>query len=294
MIGEHQRPPNFDTEHLAQLALRAALAGAEVAGPAQDGVRTHPERRATKSSATDLVTEADRATEAAIARVITEARPGDGFLGEEGIGDTAARSPADEGHDRSGGDGIVWVVDPIDGTTNYVYGSSEWAVCVAATSGGETLAGAVVAPALGLTYLAAAGGGATCNGEPLRLSEPPPLGRALVATGFGYDSGRRHRQGVVAAEVLPQVRDLRRRGAAALDVCAVAAGTVDAFYEAGVQWWDFAAAAVVASEAGATVVARPLDRTPADGSEGFFVLVGAPSLVGELGPLLDRLGAPAG
>ncbi|MCB1028846.1 MAG: inositol monophosphatase [Microthrixaceae bacterium] len=269
---------------LAGVALRAARIGAEVAANAQDGVRGDGSTRATKSSDTDLVTVADRAAEDAIRRELTGHRPDDRFLGEESASSHPADAPGDD-------DSLLWVVDPIDGTTNYVYGQPDWAVSVAATRGGVTVAAAVVAPRLGAEYVASLGGGATRNGAPLAVDVPPPMSRALVATGFGYDAGRRARQGTVAAALLPRVRDLRRRGAAALDFCFVADGSVDAYYEVGPQRWDFAAGSLVATEAGARVLTRPLDGNPPEGGHGWALLAAAPPLFDQLDEALSELRA---
>ena len=285
---------------LRNLALAAARLGARTASDAQTEMRRRSDARTTKSSDTDLVTEADRAAERAIRDALLGARPGDGFLGEE-----SAPEGADDQHDANDpddADRVVWVVDPIDGTTNYVYGQPDWAVSVAATSGGRSLVGVVIAPRLDLEYAATLGGGATRNGSRLTVADPPPLARALIATGFGYDPGRRGRQGAVAAELLPHVRDLRRRGAAALDFCYVADGSVDAYYETGPRWWDFAAGSLVATEAGAKVAAEPLPSdTPggpaapiANPTGGWFLLAAAPPLFDSLGDALTRLGAAAG
>ena len=173
---------------------------------------------------------------------------------------------------------------------------------MAATRGGRSLVGVVIAPRLDLEYVATLGGGATRNGERLVVAQSPPLSQALVATGFGYDPGRRGRQGAVATALLPQVRDLRRRGAAALDFCYVADGSVDAYYETGPHWWDFAAGSLVATEAGARVTAQPLVAGPTGGplattaepTSGWFLLAAAPPLFGSLSDVLTRLGAAGG
>ncbi|MEZ5238175.1 MAG: inositol monophosphatase family protein, partial [Microthrixaceae bacterium] len=162
--------------------------------------------------------------------------------------------------------GITWIVDPIDGTTNYLYDHPGYAVSVAAWAGGRPLVGVVEDPTHGRTYFALRAGGSFCGtrvdpGNPtegaqrLRLADPAPLGQMLVATGFGYDPQRRAEQGGVAAALLPRIRDIRRMGAAAVDLCSVAAGRVDAYYEAGLSIWDLAAGQLIASEAGAAVEA---------------------------------------
>jgi myo-inositol-1(or 4)-monophosphatase len=194
----------------------------------------------TKSSPVDVVTEADRACEELILGRLLDARPGDGFVGEEG-------------DDVEGTSGVRWIVDPIDGTVNYLYGLPHYAVSIAAARGDEVVAGVVLGPDLGLEYAATLGGGATCNGVPLHVRPPAPLAESLVATGFGYEASVRERQARSVARMLPQVRDIRRLGSCALDLCAVAGGQADAYVEEGPHTWDYAAGALVAREAGATV-----------------------------------------
>jgi myo-inositol-1(or 4)-monophosphatase len=196
-----------------------------------------------KSSSTDMVSAADRDAEALIRRALREARPEDGLLGEEGS-------------QRESESGRVWIVDPLDGTTNFLYGFPQWAVSIAL----QGSVGVVFDPVRGELFAAARGSGATLNGQPLRLDPPPPLATALVATGFGYDAERRHKQGAVVARVLPRIRDLRRAGAAALDLCWLAAGRLDAYYERGLNAWDWAAARIIVEEAGGAVA--DLDREP--------------------------------
>ena len=205
-----------------------------------------PEVVATKSSPTDVVTEADRAAEALIRERIDAARPGDRVLGEEG-GETGAPSR------------VRWIVDPLDGTVNYLYGLADWAVSIAAELDGGVVAGAVFVPRRDELFSAALGRGAwlTSLGRfpPARLAcnTDVPLGQALVATGFGYQAGRRLVQAEVLRVVLPRVRDIRRGGSCAVDLCSVATGSVDAYYERGVNLWDIAAGGLIATEAGARV-----------------------------------------
>lgn len=232
-----------------------------------------------KSTATDMVTEMDTASEALIRGIISERRPGDTIIGEEG-----GEQPADEASaDRTG---VTWWVDPIDGTTNYVYDHPGYNVSIAAGVAGRTLVGVVADPTHGRTYSAVRGGGARCDDVPLLLGPPPPLEQALIATGFAYDPARRGRQGEVVAKLLPQVRDIRRMGAAALDLCSVAAGRVDAYYEAGLQMWDLAAGALIAEEAGARLGA--IDGGPLRPD---YVLATHPELFEPLRALLVELGA---
>jgi myo-inositol-1(or 4)-monophosphatase len=197
----------------------------------------------TKSSPTDVVTEMDRAAERLILDRLLAARPGDAVLGEEG-GQTGAGS-------------VRWIVDPLDGTVNYLYGLPDWAVSVAAEVAGDIVAGAVCVPLRRSLFTAARGQGAWLESAAesgrrrLACNSGVSLSAALVATGFGYAAGQRVGQGGVVAAVLPRVRDIRRSGSAATDLCSVAAGQVDAYYERGLQYWDLAAGGLIAREAGA-------------------------------------------
>ena len=194
-----------------------------------------------KSSPVDIVTEVDREAEAFLRRRLAELRPGDGFLGEEG-----GRSESTTG--------VTWVVDPIDGTVNFLYGLPHYCVSVAAVDGDErSLAGAVVDVTRGSVFSAALGAGATRDGAPLAVRGPAPLSEQLFLTGFQYRTELRALQGVAVARLVPRVRDIRRMGSAALELCALAAGTADAYVEEGLHLWDRAAAALVATEAGARV-----------------------------------------
>ncbi|GAA3727892.1 inositol monophosphatase family protein [Salinactinospora qingdaonensis] len=229
----------------------------------------------TKSSPTDVVTEMDRATEDLIRTRLLTARPSDALLGEEG---GAAR----------GTTGVRWIVDPIDGTVNYLYGRPDWAVSIAAEADGEIVAGAVAAPVHGETYTATRGGGARCDGVELRAGEAVPLEMALVATGFGYEAQRRSQQAEVLRAVLPRVRDIRRCGSAALDLCSLAKGRANAYYERGLNQWDWAAAALVAAEAGVHVAGLH-GRAP----NSDLTVAAVPGLFEELHDLLAALGADA-
>ncbi len=193
-----------------------------------------------KSSRTDLVTDMDLACEAAIVDYLATHRPGDGVVGEEG-------SVAD------GTTGVRWIIDPIDGTVNFVHGHPGYGVSVAAESGGLVVAGAVIDPVLGETFAAHRGGGARLNGRPLRVRSDGDPALALVATGFSYQHERRVRQAEVLGELLPFIGDIRRVGGAAVDLCSVACGRVDAFFEVGLNEWDYAAGVLIAAEAGAIV-----------------------------------------
>jgi myo-inositol-1(or 4)-monophosphatase len=235
---------------------------------------------ATKTSPTDVVTEMDQASEALLRDRLSAVRPNDGLHGEEqGL--------------QPGTSGLTWVVDPIDGTVNYLYGLPAYAVSVAAVIGDSSVpggwrpvAGCVHNPASGETWTAGAGLGAFLDGDPLRAGEPPVLAQALIATGFGYFSGRRARQSRVLATLLPRVRDIRRVGCAAMDVCMVATGRVDGYYERGLHAWDLAAAVLVATEAGVAV--RGIDGQPA---EEHMVVVARPPLVDALVAQLEELDA---
>ena len=229
----------------------------------------------TKSSSVDVVTEADRACEELIRERLLGARPADGFVGEEGA-------------DVEGTSGVRWIVDPIDGTVNYLYGLPHYAVSVAAARGDEVVAGVVRSPLLDLEYAATLGGGATCNGVRLQVRPSPGLEQSLVATGFGYEAVLRGQQAHSVAQLLPRVRDIRRLGSCALDLCAVAAGQVDAYVEEGPHIWDYAAAGLVARESGATVEIwtspRGLDlvlAAPTSGWPGFSALVRDCGFVGD-------------
>jgi myo-inositol-1(or 4)-monophosphatase len=221
--------------------LEVAVDAARRAGSLLYDARGHAKRVETKSSATDMVSEMDRAAEALIRSVITSHRPGDAVLGEEG-GEIA------------GATGVRWIVDPLDGTTNFLYGFPAWCVSVAAEVDGVVAAGAVFDPNHDELWTAVRGAGAARNGEALAaLEDRSGLATALVATGFAYKPEEREAQGRVASYVLPRVRDIRRAGSAAIDLCWVAAGRVDAYFEQGTNLWDWAAGALVAAEAGAWV-----------------------------------------
>jgi myo-inositol-1(or 4)-monophosphatase len=225
---------------------------------------------ATKSSPTDVVTALDRASEELVGRRLLTARPGDGVLGEEGA-------------DETGTTGVRWVVDPLDGTVNFLYNIPNWAVSIGAEMDGEVVAGVVHAPALGMTYTAVRGAGAARNGVPLHGSRVAALDAALVGTGFGYTVSRRAAQVAVLTRVITRVRDIRRMGSASLDLCAAAAGTLDAYYERGLQPWDHAAGGLVAREAG-LLVGGLGGRPPSED----LVVAAPPALFGPLTALLAQ------
>jgi myo-inositol-1(or 4)-monophosphatase len=220
---------------LLELARRVAREGAALAAGMRDaGV----EVTGTKSSAIDIVTEADRATEALVRRLILDERPDDAILGEEGA-------------DQAGTSGVRWIVDPIDGTVNYFYGWQWYAVSVAAEVDGEVVAAVVRNAASGEEYAATLGGGATRDGRPIAVRAPVSLDQSLVATGFNYEQQVRAGQAEAVARMLPHVRDVRRQGSCALDLCMVASGLVDGYVEEGPSVWDDAAGGLIAREAGA-------------------------------------------
>src|SRR5262245_25129500 len=223
-----------------------------------------------------MVTDMDRASERLIVEGIRARRPNDGIVGEEGA-------------DVSGASGVRWLIDPIDGTTNYLYGHPGFAVSIAAQRDGETIAGVVRDPLHDDEFAAAKGSGAARNGRPVVVPDHDDLATALVATGFAYDAATRARQATVLEYVLPRVRDIRRMGAAAVDLCSVAVGWVNAYYERGLSLWDLAAGALVAAEAGATV--QSLDGPVGAGG---LVVAAPPSLFGPFKDLLVSAGAAEG
>ncbi|WTI84508.1 inositol monophosphatase [Streptomyces sp. NBC_00726] len=236
---------------------------------------------ATKSSPVDVVTEMDIAAEKLITDFLIDFRPLDGYLGEEG-GTTA-----------EGVSGVRWVIDPLDGTVNYLYGLPSWAVSIGIEMYGERVAGVVEVPMRGETYFAHRGRGAFVTGGvhgrkdvPLRCRADAPLAEALVATGFNYVAEVRAHQAEVARDLIPQVRDIRRGGSAALDLCDVAAGRLDGYFERGLHPWDLSAGDIIAREAGALTGGRP--GRPADGE---LTVAATPGVFEPLQALLDELGA---
>ncbi len=234
-----------------------------------------------KSSSVDIVTHADRETEALIRSMLADARPNDGFFGEESGAET-------------GSSGLTWIVDPIDGTVNFLYGIPHYGVSIAVVEGEpdpltwSALAGVVVNPAIGETFTAAAGGGALLNGLPIAIAEPVDLSHALVGTGFAYDAAMRGKQGAIVAGLLPQVRDIRRAGTASLDLCFVACGRLNAYFERTLSPWDHAAGALIAREAGAVVTGL---RDAAPSSD--FIIAAEPELAARLELALVALNASA-
>jgi myo-inositol-1(or 4)-monophosphatase len=266
-VNRPAAPP--DSDDLLALARDLAVRAGDLALSMREGV----EVAATKSTPTDVVTAADAAAERLVVEGIRAARPGDGVLGEEGA-------------DDAGTTGVRWVVDPVDGTVNFLYGLPQWAVSVAVEVDGVTEVGVVHDPSKAETFTAVRGGGAALNGRALRCTAATDLSLALVATGFSYDARRRAAQARHLATLLPAVRDIRRLGAGALDLCAVAAGRVDAYYEQAMNPWDWAAGALIAREAGARVSGL---RGRAEGRA--LVLAAAPGVFDALHDLLVELDA---
>jgi myo-inositol-1(or 4)-monophosphatase len=249
---------------LSTLAQRAA----EAAGKQVLAGRPPVVTADAKSSPMDLVTDMDRSAERIIAEIISSERPDDSIVSEEGCS-------------KRGGSGVEWIIDPIDGTTNYVRGLPHYAVSIAVAVHGRVEVGAVYDPSADEMFAAIRGGGATLNQQSICCAQTA-IDEAIVATGFSYAAAERAEQGALLADLLPAIGDIRRPGSAALSICWVAAGRVDAFYERGLNPWDFEAGALIASEAGASVSGlrgRPASRN--------FVLVCAPSLAVEIERLLQ-------
>jgi myo-inositol-1(or 4)-monophosphatase len=258
-----------NSDALLELATRLARDAGALALEMRVGV----EQLDPKSSPTDVVTAADKAVERLLVDGIRAARPDDGLLGEEGASDP-------------GTSGLRWVVDPIDGTVNYLYGIPQWAVSIGIEDADGAVVGVVFDPAKNELWQATRGGGSTLNGKPLHCTSVSTLGQALVATGFGYDERRRAAQAVALRDLLPTVRDIRRAGAGSLDLCSVAAGRGDAFYEEGLSPWDLSAGTLIAREAGARVVGLK-GRPPSDD----LVVAAGPRIFDALHDLLVAAGA---
>ncbi|UQA92637.1 inositol monophosphatase family protein [Streptomyces halobius] len=274
-MPDPQKPgPSASDDPLYDELLELALEAARRAGTLlRDGRPADLGVAATKTSPIDVVTEMDLASEKLITGFIAEHRPDDGFLGEEGAS-------------VAGSSGVRWVIDPVDGTVNYLYGLPSWAVSIAAEKDGETVVGVVAAPMRGETYRAVLGRGAFNNGERVHHRPAPPLSQALVGTGFGYLAERRAAQADVVRTLIPRVRDIRRGGSAAIDLCDVACGRLDAYYERGLNPWDLAAGALIAREAGALTGGRPGEPASHE-----LTVAASPAVFEELQPLLDELGA---
>lgn len=270
----------YDPRLLDELHDLAVAAAREAGTFVLDSRRERVVVADTKSSATDVVTEVDRRSEALLVDRLLSQRPDDGILGEEGA-------------DHVGSSGVRWVLDPIDGTVNFLYGLPEWAVSVAAEIDGITVVGVVEVPALGETYVATIGRGARLHDRhgvhDLRVNDPVMLDQALVATGFGYRVERRVAQARVVEQVIPRVRDLRRGGACSIDLCSVAAGRVDAYYERGPMAWDLAAGGLIAAEAGAR-----LEGLYGRAAGEDLIVAAGPGLFPSLHDLLAELAADSG
>jgi myo-inositol-1(or 4)-monophosphatase len=254
-------------QDLLKLAVEVATEAARLIVERRRGTITVAD---TKSTATDIVTAVDRESEELIRARVLAARPDDSFLGEEG-------------DDVNGSSGVRWVVDPIDGTVNYLYDIPTYAVSIAVECDGQTVAGVVVDAPKGEVFTATLGGGAFADGRPIRVSDCPDLSKALVGTGFGYDPVRREVQAEVVQHLIAQVRDIRRIGVGAIDLCYVACGRLDAVYERGLNPWDYGAGALIAAEAGATV--GGLDGAPVSPE---MSIAATPAV---FGPLHDALAA---
>lgn len=257
--------PDVEAAHLLDLACGLARAAGTAAAA---GRRRGTPAGDTKSSATDMVTEFDRAAERFIVDGIRAARPDDGLVGEEGSATT-------------GTSGIDWLIDPIDGTTNFLYDLPGWAVSIAAADRHGALVGTVYVPSLDEMFAARRGHGATCNGRTIRCGTLSDPATALVATGFSYSPERRALHGERVAQLLPRVRDIRRFGAASVDLCHAAMGRVDAYVEESLGPWDLAAGELIAREAGCRT--GDLDGGPARPQQ---VLVANPALFEPLAALL--------
>ncbi|MFK0169675.1 inositol monophosphatase family protein [Streptomyces sp. NPDC090306] len=260
---------------LLQLAKEAASRAGELL---RDGRPADLAVAATKSSPIDVVTEMDIAAEKLITGLISNRRPGDGLLGEEGSA-------------TEGTTGVRWVIDPLDGTVNYLYGLPTWSVSIAAEQNGETVVGVVAVPMRGEMFHAVRGSGARATGgwvgeRRLTCRPAPPLEQALVSTGFNYVADVRAHQAEVAGKLIPRLRDIRRGGSAAVDLCDLAAGRLDGYYERGLHPWDLAAGELIAREAGALTGGRPGERP-----SGELTVAGTPGVFEPLQTLLEDFGA---
>lgn len=263
----------ISAQELLGLARSAASAAADLVVAGRAAVIAKKALVSTKTSATDPVTEMDKAAEKLIVEIIKSSRPNDGFIGEEGSA-------------TSGDSGITWAIDPIDGTVNYMYGLPVWTISIAALKDGEAIAGCLVAPDLAKIYYAIKGGGgweeSNSGTKALTVLPSDDLSSCLLATGFAYRKERRAEIAPVIAQVLPQVRDLRRMGAASIDITSVATGGVDAYVESGVRIWDYAAALLIATEAGAEYIHR-------NQPWGEWLLVCRPGLKDKLEEITNKL-----
>lgn len=279
--GPNRTAPTLLPEDLpaspADLLALATTVASEVATRLIESVDQRSTHRGpvieTKSSTTDLVTDLDRWSEAHITEQLLKARPNDAIVGEEGAA-------------VSGTSGITWCIDPIDGTVNFVHGIPGFCVSIAAQVAGQTVAAAVL-PAMQLDlFEATLGGGAFHNGRQIRCSNPASLTTSLIGTGFSYDAATRRRQAQVLVSVIDRIADIRRGGAAAIDLCWVACGRLDGYWELGLNPWDHAAASLVATEAGARfrVIEATQDRLS-------YTVAASPAIWDDLDALLNEVGA---
>lgn len=223
---------------LLELALRVSQEAADLLSTRPSNFDIHQ-----KSSAVDFATQMDHASEKLIVERLLAARPGDGIIGEEGA-------------ERESTSGITWVIDPLDGTVNYFYDQPGWNVSIAAKDADGVLIGVVNAPTINSIWTATRGGGAFKNGSPIRCTDPVELDRALIGTGFSYSMATRVGQAAFVQSLIPRIRDLRRNGAAAVDLCQVATGALDGYFETDLKEWDLAAGGLIAREAGAILSGR--------------------------------------
>lgn len=261
--------PTLDLAQFRSVALEVADEAAALVAEMRSSAVTDVD---TKSSETDVVTAADRAAERLIRERLAELRPGEPVLGEEEGWDT----------DDAAAGGVCWVVDPIDGTVNYLYGLPWYAVSVAAVVDWEPVAAAVVEPVSGRRWTAARGMGAELDSVPLRVTATTRLELALIGTGFAYSAGQRVWQANLAAELIGRARDVRRCGSAVLDLCSVAAGWLDGYVEHGLQPWDWAGGALIAAEAGAVLRLPTVDGSDPDGLGDDITIAAAPGVAGAL------------
>jgi myo-inositol-1(or 4)-monophosphatase len=267
--GSVRQTDRCELEELRELAVRLARKATRLHQARADNVNVI----ATKSTPTDFVSEVDRDAERLLVEVLHRERPNDAVLAEEMT-------------ISSGSSGVRWVIDPLDGTVNYLHGYPAYGASVAVEVNDHIVAGAVTDSVAGSVYSAAKGCGATRDEQPLLLGEAPPLSSAVVATGFSYEAQQRKLQGEVLARIVNRLGDVRRSGAAAFDLCQLAAGHVDAYFELDLAVWDFAAGGLIAEEAGARVV-----KLPAAHGQGPAIVAAHPALIAPLVDLLREAGA---
>ena len=264
------------SSHLAAELLALARPLAVEVGEHLEGALTEDRFATTsKSTPTDLVTEFDTWAEAHITKKILSARPNDGIQGEEGA-------------NVVGTSDITWSIDPIDGTVNFVHGLPGFCVSIAARLNGETIAGVVASPLHREVFTAMLGQGAARNNRPITCATPASVGRSVIGTGFGYRPERRRRQAEVLVQVLPHLADIRRNGSAAIDLCWVACGRLDGYWEVGLNDWDYAAGALIATEAGARCGGLSGELPSPN-----FVLAAPPAVWDDLRDLLVAANAPS-